>query len=122
MNILFIMCDQLRADYLSCFGHPYLNTPHIDALAGRGVRFSNAFCQAPLCGPSRASFYTGRYVASHGVMANEDPLKLGELTLGDYLSDAGMEAVVVGKSEGHFNAQATSRFNVAPWLNSGATP
>ncbi len=114
MNILFIMCDQLRADYLSCFGHPYLNTPHIDALAGRGVRFSNAFCQAPLCGPSRASFYTGRYVASHGVMSNEDPLKLGELTLGDYLGDAGMEAVVVGKSEGHFNARATSRFNVPP--------
>ena len=53
------MCDQLRADYLSCYGHPFLETPNIDRLAERGVRFSSAYCQAPLCGPSRASFYTG---------------------------------------------------------------
>ena len=39
-NILFIMCDQLRADYLSCYGHPFLETPNIDRLAERGVRFS----------------------------------------------------------------------------------
>ncbi len=61
-NILFIMADQLRADYLSCYGHPTLKTPNIDALAARGVRFSRAYVQAPVCGPSRMSFYTGRYV------------------------------------------------------------
>ncbi len=65
-NILFIMADQLRADYLSCYGHPSLHTPNIDALAARGVRFSRAYVQAPVCGPSRMSFYTGRYVSSHG--------------------------------------------------------
>ena len=65
-NFLFVMCDQLRADYLSCYGHPHLHTPNIDRLASQGVMFSNAYCQAPLCGPSRASFYTGRYVRSHG--------------------------------------------------------
>ena len=90
MNILFIMCDQLRADYLSCYGHPHLKTRNIDALAARGVRFNQAYCQAPLCGPSRASFYTGRYMSSHGVMSNTDPLKFGELTLGDYLRAVGM--------------------------------
>ena len=42
-NILFVMCDQLRWDYLSCSGHPSLHTPHIDALAARGVRFDRAF-------------------------------------------------------------------------------
>ena len=94
MNILFIMCDQLRADYLSCYGHPHLKTPNIDVLAAHGVRFNRAYCQAPLCGPSRASFYTGRYMSSHGVMANADPLKMGELTLGDYLRAARMTAVV----------------------------
>lgn len=73
-NILFIMCDQLRWDYLSCYGHLKLNTPNIDSLAARGVRFDNAYCQAPICGPSRASFYTGRYQSSHGVMANADPM------------------------------------------------
>ncbi len=100
MNILFIMCDQLGSDYLSCYGHPSLETPNINSLAASGVRFNRAYCQAPLCGPSRASFYTGRYMSSHGATVNEDPLKLGELTLGDYLREAGMSAVVVGKSEG----------------------
>ena len=101
-NILFIMCDQLRWDYLSCAGHPWLHTPNIDRLAARGVRFSHAFCQAPLCGPSRASFYTGRYMTSHGVMANEDPMKPGERTLGDYLGAAGLTTVLVGKSDARF--------------------
>ena len=102
-NILFIMCDQLRADYLSCNGHPWLRTKNIDQLAARGVNFSNAFCQAPLCGPSRASFYTGRYMSSHGVMANEDPLKPGERTLGDYLRGSGLQSVLIGKSDARFN-------------------
>jgi hypothetical protein len=42
-HVLFIMCDQLRADYLSCYGHPRLRTPNIDALAARGVRFTDAY-------------------------------------------------------------------------------
>jgi len=107
------MCDQLRADYLSCYGHPFLKTPHIDELARGGVRFERAYCQDPLCGPSRASFYTGRYVSSHGVMANADPLKASEWTLGDYLREIGMQAVVVGKSEGRFNARAAARMNLS---------
>jgi cytochrome P450 len=50
-NILFIMCDQLRWDYLSCYGHPHLHTPNIDRLAARGVRFDRAYVQSPVCGP-----------------------------------------------------------------------
>ena len=106
------MCDQLRADYLSCYGHPYLRTRNIDMLASRGVRFNKAYCQAPLCGPSRASFYTGRYMSSHGVMGNGDPLKMSELTLGDYLRSMGMIAVVVGKSEGAPNFSALDKFDI----------
>ncbi|MCY3768463.1 MAG: sulfatase-like hydrolase/transferase [Gammaproteobacteria bacterium] len=97
-NILFIMCDQLRQDYLSCYGHRSLATPHIDGLARRGVRFENAFCQAPLCAPSRASFYTGRYQSSHGVMGNEDATQLGEKMLADYLRPLGYRTAVVGKT------------------------
>ena len=119
MNILFIMCDQLRADYLSCYGHPHLKTRNIDMLSAHGVRFNRAYCQAPLCGPSRASFYTGRYMSSHGVMANADPLKMGELTLGDYLRAAGMTAVVVGKSEGSPNLAALERFQIDPGSTEG---
>ena len=112
MNILFIMCDQLRWDYLSCYGHPHLQTPHIDSLAKKGVRFTHAYCQAPLCGPSRASFYTGRYMSSHGVMANKDPLKVGELTLGDYLREANIRTTLIGKSEASPNRKALARLGM----------
>src|ERR1700738_267588 len=72
-NVLWIMCDQLRHDYLGCTGHPTLKTPNIDAMTKRGVRFSNAYVQSPICGPSRMSFYTGRYMRSHGSPWNGRP-------------------------------------------------
>ena len=111
-NILFIMCDQLRADYLSCYGHPFINTRNIDKIADMGVLFNHAYCQAPLCGPSRASFYSGRYLASHGALANADPLKLGELSLGDYLRELEYRTVLVGKSEVRINQDALERIHI----------
>lgn len=92
------MADQLRFDYLSCYGHPHLHTPHIDALAKRGVQFNKAYVQSPVCGPSRMSAYTGRYVRSHGSTWNGMPLRVGEPTLGDHLREAGARAVLVGKT------------------------
>ncbi|MGU9958042.1 MAG: sulfatase-like hydrolase/transferase [Arenicellales bacterium WSBS_2016_MAG_OTU3] len=97
-NILFIMADQLRHDYLGCTGHPTIKTPNIDALAKRGVTFTNAFCQGPVCGSSRASFYTGRYVCSHGSTYNGVPLRTTEWTLADYLKPQGYRTAVVGKT------------------------
>lgn len=97
-NVLWIMADQLRFDYLSCYGHPHLQTPHIDALAKRGVRFTNTYVQSPVCGPSRMSAYTGRYVRSHGSTWNGIPMRVGEPTLGDHLRGAGARAVLVGKT------------------------
>jgi arylsulfatase A-like enzyme len=97
-NILWIMCDQLRFDYLGCTGHPTLKTPHIDALARRGVSFSRAYVQSPICGPSRMSFYTGRYMRSHGSHWNGWPLRVGEPTLGDHLKAIGVRNVLVGKT------------------------
>jgi arylsulfatase A-like enzyme len=101
-NILFIMCDQLRYDYLSCMGHPTLKTPHIDALAGRGVLFRNAFANSAVCGPSRMSFYTGRYPFTHGATWNGVPLPVDEITLGDHLRPLGLRTALVGKT--HFTA------------------
>ena len=97
MNILFIMFDQLRFDYLSCAGHPHLKTPHIDRLAKRGVRFTNAYVQSPICGAARMSCYTGRYVSSHGAQWNNSPLRVGEWTMGDHLRKAGMGCWLIGK-------------------------
>lgn len=97
-NILFIMCDQLRADYLSCYGCTALETPNIDRLAARGTLFTRAYSQAPICGASRMSFYTGRYVLSHGATSNFVPLPVGERTMGEYLKEQGLRVAVVGKT------------------------
>jgi arylsulfatase A-like enzyme len=111
-NILFIMFDQLRFDYLSCAGHQTLHTPHIDALAERGVRFTHCYTQSPICGPSRMSFYTGRYVHSHGAAWNNFPLKVGELTLGDHLRGAGMDAWLVGKTHMQADRAGMARLGI----------
>ena len=93
LNILFVMFDQLRYDYLSCAGHPTLHTPNIDSLAERGVRFTESYVQSPICGASRMSTYTGRYVNSHGAQWNGVPLRVGEQTMGDHLRAAGMQCL-----------------------------
>ncbi|MCP5267159.1 MAG: sulfatase-like hydrolase/transferase [Burkholderiaceae bacterium] len=113
-NILFIMCDQLRADYLSCYGHPRLHTPNLDALAARGVIFDHAYVQSPVCGPSRMSYYTGRYMHSHGVSWNFVPLKAGEMTLGDHLRPLGVRTVLIGKTHMRGDSSGLSRLGIDP--------
>ena len=68
-NVLFLICDDLNCD-LGSYGHPRVQSPHIDRLARSGVRFENAYCQYPLCGPSRASFMTGLYPDQNLVKRN----------------------------------------------------
>ncbi len=97
-NVLWIMVDQLRWDYLSCYGATHIETPHLDRLASKGMLFNKAYVQSPICGPSRMSFYTGRYVRSHGSCWNGFPLRIGEPTLGDHLREVGVTSTLVGKT------------------------
>ena len=120
MNILFIMYDQLRFDYLGCAGHPHLATPNFDRLAKMGVRFTNAYAQSPICGPSRMSFYTGRYASSHGAQWNGFPLRVGEQTLGDHLRAAGMDCWLIGKTHMRVDTEGMTRLGLSPDSVAGA--
>lgn len=66
-NIVFILTDDHRWDFMSGAGHPFVKTRNLDRLASQGVLFSNAFVTSSLCSPSRASFLTGLYAHTHGV-------------------------------------------------------
>ncbi len=120
MNILFIMYDQLRFDYLSCAGHPHLQTPNFDRVAAMGVRFTNAYVQSTICGASRMSFYTGRYVSSHGAAWNGFPLRVGEHTMGDHLRNSGMDCWLIGKTHMKADAAGMERLGLSPDTTIGA--
>ncbi|HGG06246.1 MAG TPA: phosphonate monoester hydrolase [Aliiroseovarius sp.] len=108
------MFDQLRFDYLSCAGHPHLQTPNIDRLAEKGVRFTRAYVQSPICGASRMSTYTGRYASSHGAQWNGFPLRVGEVTMGDHLRRAGMDCFLIGKTHMRADKEGMKRLGLEP--------
>ncbi len=120
MNILFIMYDQLRFDYLSCAGHPHLHTPNFDRVAAMGLRFTNTYVQSPICGASRMSFYTGRYASSHGAQWNGYPLRVGEQTMGDHLRKLGMDCWLLGKTHMKADAEGMARLGLSPDSQIGA--
>jgi choline-sulfatase len=103
-NVLFLICDDLNCD-IGCYGHPLVQTPNIDALAARGVRFPHAYCQFPLCGPSRASFMTGLYpdqslVKRNAIYIREHVPNVN--TMSQLFRDAGYFATRIGKIY-HYN-------------------
>lgn len=72
-NVLFIICDDLTATALSCYGNTVSQTPNIDRIAARGTRYTSAFCNATYCGPSRASMLSGYYPHATGVLGYTSP-------------------------------------------------
>jgi arylsulfatase len=96
-NILFIMTDQHRWDCLGANGNRTIKTPHLDQLAARSANFTHAFVQAPVCVPSRASFFTGRYPHSHKNRVNYTPLDRREILMQARLKAAGYRTAAVGK-------------------------
>jgi len=120
LNVLWIMADQLRFDYLSCYGAKHIDTPNIDWLASRGVLFNRTYVQSPICGPSRMSAYTGRYVRSHGATWNGFPLRVGEPTLGDHLREEGVTCSLVGKTHMTPDVDGMKRLGIEPESTIGA--
>lgn len=96
-NILVIMTDQQAATAMSCAGNPYLNTPAIDSIATRGVRFNRAYVTQPLCLPSRSSMMTGRYPHEIGTVTNGRPFNKEWPMVGKILADDGYECGYIGK-------------------------
>ena len=96
-NVVFILTDDQRWDCMSCAGHPFLKTPHIDRIASEGARFSNAFCTTSLCSPSRASFLSGLYAHSHGVNNNFTDYPVNLPSYPRALQAAGYETAYIGK-------------------------
>lgn len=97
-NFLIVMTDQHRADWLGCAGHPVLRTPHIDALAARGARFTDFNVASPVCMPNRASILTGRYPSVHGLRHNGLHLPMSANTFVDVMRDGGYWTGLIGKS------------------------
>ena len=98
-NIIYIFTDQQTASAMSCAGCPDVHTPNMDRLAEAGVRFTNAYCSAPLSGPSRAAMFTGLYPDENGLITNGAPLpeRLRPQILGNIVRNAGYECAYGGK-------------------------
>ncbi|MDP6904949.1 MAG: sulfatase [Verrucomicrobiota bacterium] len=96
-NIIFILTDDHRFDAMGFMGHPFLETPHMDALAKGGSHFTNAFVTTSLCSPSRASILTGLYAHNHGVVDNYNPLPKGLVFFPQYLQANGYQTAFIGK-------------------------
>lgn len=96
-NILLVFTDQQTASAMSCAGNRWVETPAMDALARRGVRFVNSYCAAPVCGPSRAAMITGLPPHQNGVVYNGDPLRPDLPTIGSVLRSAGYYTAWTGK-------------------------
>ena len=99
-NILWYCSDQQRFDTLGALGNPHINTPRLDQLVREGVAFSHAYCQSPICSPSRASFLSGAYPSTLSVNGNgypEFPAHFADRLITHRLAAEGYDCGLVGK-------------------------
>lgn len=96
-NIVVIMADQLAPQFTGAYGHPQAITPHMDALAARGTRFDAAYCNSPLCAPSRFSFMSGQHVSRIRAYDNAAEFPAATPTFAHYLAMLGYRTCLAGK-------------------------
>jgi arylsulfatase A-like enzyme len=121
-NILLFLTDQQRVEGVGVYGLSPVQTPHVDRLAARGQRFTNAYCAGPLCSPSRASILTGLYPHAHGVTSNIHEMGsiVNEIPDSPHLVSRQLEAAgyrtgYMGKW--HIGSDFGNRHRVARWWN-----
>ena len=113
-NLLFLCSDQHQAVASGCYGNHKVRTPHIDEIASEGVRFQRAYCQSPVCVPSRGSIITGNYASRHGAKILQDPLPADARTVAHFFGDRGYSTAAIGKM--HF-VDETRRHGFAHRVN-----
>ncbi len=91
------MSDEHQRDITSCYGHRVVRTPYLDRLAAEGVVFENAYCNSPLCVPSRMSFMTGKYVHQVGAWDNSSVLDSAIETFADHFDAQSVQTILCGK-------------------------
>ncbi len=96
-NLLVILSDEHQARAMGCAGHPFVQTPNLDALAARGMRFTDAYTPSPICVPARASFATGKHVHETRLWDNAMPYHGQIRGWGHCLQDAGVPVESIGK-------------------------
>ena len=103
-NLLIIMSDEHAPMFSGPYRHPLVQTPNMDRLAEDGATFANAYCNSPLCMPSRMSFMTGRYIHKIGAWDNAAPLRPDAVTWAHLLRAEGYDAkaIVVLSGKQHF--------------------
>ncbi len=96
-NVLFVISDQHNARVLGCQGHPDVQTPHLDKLAGQGTWLANAIPQSPICTPSRVCYFSGQYCHNHGYYGLDGPNPGGLPTVLGHFRRAGYRTGAFGK-------------------------
>ena len=96
-NIVVIMADQLAPQFTGAYGHRVAKTPHLDALASRGMRFDAAYCNSPLCAPSRFAFMSGQLISRIAAYDNASEFKASTPTFAHYLKALGYRTCLSGK-------------------------
>lgn len=120
-NVVFILSDDHRFDFLSALDHPgtpsFLETPHMNRMMDGGARLSNAFVTTSLCAPSRASILTGQYAHEHEVLTNQPPMGPLDLTFPELLQERGYETAFVGKWHLYHRDTAAPRPGFDHWVS-----
>jgi arylsulfatase K len=113
-NIIYIQTDSMDGRVMGCMGHPAAYTPNLDALAARGSLFRNAYCNSPICVPSRSSMWSGQYPHVVESWNNDTGLPEDTMTFESVLKRNGYRTEIIGRAD-HYSGKHSLSNRVADW-------